>query len=311
MNAISQKPLVATTLTKNQALLDWVAKWRSSPNPTDSLVRRLRAGAKRTDRGRGQAGRPDSAESEEAPGLYLHRSNHQRVAGWSTARLSARRRGTGRSHEQLDGAGRCVREAPPDAGRRDARPHDVRGPYVMGPSARVLEDRNRDHRQRLRRLNMRIMTRMGKARSTCWAARPSSPRAPQPADVNPTAASSALSEDNTIWSVGRATAATVSSARSARAPHRLLPGRQEGWLPNTCGSRVESRGQTSSRGGRSRRLPARTNFRMLIPRAFAGLEGVDGGATSWMRVGSDADVGDQPGGTSASRRRRAKVERTR
>jgi phosphoenolpyruvate carboxykinase (GTP) len=297
MSAIAQKGMVATTLTKNKALLDWVAEIAQITQPdkiywcdgSEQERRRL------TD---------EAVEQEvltplspkKRPGCYLHHSNPNDVARVEHLTFICA--------PTKEEAGPTNNWMAPEEGYAKARQlaeGAMRGrtmyvvPYVMGPLGSPFSKVGIELTDSVYvTLNMRIMTRMGKAALDMLGDSDDFNRGVHSLlDVNPERRYILhFPQDNTIWSLGSGYGGNVLLGKKCLALRiGSYLGRKEGWMAeHMLILGVESpEGQTTYVAAAFPSACGKTNFAMLIPpRRFAGWKVYTvGDDIAWMRVGSD------------------------
>jgi phosphoenolpyruvate carboxykinase (GTP) len=297
MSAIAQKGMVATTLTKNKALLDWVAEIAQLTQPdkiywcdgSEQECKRL----------------IDEAVEQEIviplnpkkrPGCHLHRSNPNDVARVEQLTFICT--------PTKDEAGPTNNWMAPDEAYAKARQlaeGAMRGrtmyvvPYVMGPLGSPFSKVGIEITDSVYvTLNMRIMTRMGKAALDMLGDSDEFNRGIHSLlDVNPERRYIMhFPQDNTIWSLGTGYGGNVLLGKKCLALRiGSYLGRKEGWMAeHMLILGVESpEGQTTYVAAAFPSACGKTNFAMLIPpRRFAGWKVYTvGDDIAWMRVGSD------------------------
>ena len=308
-------------LTKNQHLLQWVDEMARLTKP-DRIVwcdgseeekHRLTEEARRQ-------GHPHPPEPAEAPRLLPPPLEPERRRARRAAHLHLHaHEGRGGPDEQLDGARRGVQEARRALRRLDEGAHDVRRPLRHGPGRLAHSKIGVELTDSIYVvLNMRIMTRMGRAgAATCSATSNDFNRGLHSTlDCNPERRFIChFPQDNTIWSVG-------SGLRRQRAPrqevpraaHRQLP-RQAGGLARRAHAHPRRRVARGRDDVRRRGLPERVRQDELRhddpAQALQGLEDLDGGRRHRVdarRRGRPA-LRDQPRGRVLRRRARARTPR--
>lgn len=297
MSAIAQNGMVATTLTKNKALLDWVAEVARLTQPdriywcdgSEQERRRL------TDEAVEQEVlTPLSAKKR--PGCHLHRSNPNDVARVEhlTCICTPTKDEAGPTNNWM-----APKEAYAKA--RQLAEGAMRGrtmyvvPYVMGPLGSPFSKVGIEITDSVYvTLNMRIMTRMGKAALEMLGDSNDFNRGIHSLlDVNPERRYILhFPQDNTIWSLGSGYGGNVLLGKKCLALRiGSYLGRKEGWLAeHMLILGVESpEGQTTYVAAAFPSACGKTNFAMLIPpRRFAGWKVYTvGDDIAWMRVGSD------------------------
>jgi phosphoenolpyruvate carboxykinase (GTP) len=297
MSAIAQNGMVATTLTKNKALLDWVADIAKLTQPdriywcdgSEQEHRRL------TEEAVGQ-GVLTPLNPKKRPGCHLHRSNPNDVARVEHLTFIC----TPTEKE----AGPTNHWMAPDEGYAKARKlaeGSMRGrtmfvvPYVMGPLGSPFSKIGIEITDSIYVvLNMRMMTRMGKAALDMLGDSDEFNRGVHSLlDVNPERRYILhFPQDNAIWSLGSGYGGNVLLGKKCLALRiGSFLGRKEGWLAeHMLILGVESpEGQTTYVAAAFPSACGKTNFAMLIPpRRFAGWKVYTvGDDIAWMRVGSD------------------------
>ena len=297
MNAIAQNGMVATTLTKNRALLDWVAEVARRTQPdriywcdgSEPERRRLIDEAV-------EQSVLTPLNPKKRPGCHLHRSNPNDVARVEhlTFICTPTKDEAGPTNNWM---------APDEAYAKVGKLLDgaMRGrtmyvvPYVMGPLGSPFSKVGIEITDSVYvALNMRIMTRMGKpALDMLGDSNEFNRGVHSLLDVNPERRYIChFPQDNTVWSVGSGYGGNVLLGKKCLALRiGSYLGRKEGWLAeHMLILGVESpEGQTTYVAAAFPSACGKTNFAMLIPpRRFAGWKVYTvGDDIAWMRVGSD------------------------
>jgi phosphoenolpyruvate carboxykinase (GTP) len=297
MSAIAQNGMVATTLTRNRELLDWVAEVARLTQPdriywcdgSDAERHRLldEAVEQRV---------LSPLNPKKRPGCHLHRSNPNDVARVEhlTFICTPTKEEAGPTNNWM---------APNDAYAKVGKllEGSMRGrtmfivPYVMGPLGSPFSKVGIEITDSIYvALNMRIMTRMGKAALDMLGDSGEFNRGVHSLlDVSPERRYIChFPQDNTIWSVGSGYGGNVLLGKKCLALRiGSYLGRKEGWLAeHMLILGVESpEGQTTYVAAAFPSACGKTNFAMLIPpRRFAGWRVYTvGDDISWMRVGAD------------------------
>src|SRR5512139_210537 len=297
MNAIAQKQQVATTLTKNQALLAWVGEMAQLTQPdrihwcdgSEEERRTLTEAAVRQ-------GVLIPLNQKKRPGCYLHRSNPNDVARVEHCTFICTP-----TKEQAGPTNNWM--APDEAYAKLGKMAEgaMRGrtmyvvPYVMGPLGSPFSKIGIELTDSIYvALNMRIMTRMGKAALDMLGDSPEFNRGLHSLlDVNPDRRYIChFPQDNTIWSLGSGYGGNVLLGKKCLALRiGSYLGKQEGWLAeHMLILGVESpEGQTTYVAAAFPSACGKTNFAMMVPpRRFDGWKvWTVGDDIAWMRVGPD------------------------
>jgi phosphoenolpyruvate carboxykinase (GTP) len=297
MSAIAQNAMVATALTKNRALLDWVADVARRTQPdrihwcdgSEQERRRLTEEAV-------ESGVLAPLNPAKRPGCHLHRSNPNDVARVEhlTFICTPTKEEAGPTNNWM---------APDEAYAKVGKLLDgaMRGrtmyviPYVMGPLGSPFSKIGIEITDSIYvTLNMRIMTRMGKCALDMLGDSNDFNRGVHSLlDVNPERRYIChFPQDNTVWSVGSGYGGNVLLGKKCLALRiGSYLGRKEGWLAeHMLILGVESpEGQTTYVAAAFPSACGKTNFAMLIPpRRFSGWKVYTvGDDIAWMRVGPD------------------------
>jgi phosphoenolpyruvate carboxykinase (GTP) len=297
MSAIAQNGMVATTLTKNKALLDWVAEVARLTHPdriywcdgSEQERRRLTDEAVEQDV-------LTPLNPKKRPGCHLHRSNPNDVARVEHLTFICTP-----TKEEAGPTNNWMAPEEAYAKARQLAEGAMRGrtmyvvPYVMGPLGSPFSKVGIEITDSIYvTLNMRIMTRMGKAALDMLGDSNEFNRGVHSLlDVNPERRYILhFPQDNTIWSLGSGYGGNVLLGKKCLALRiGSYLGRKEGWLAeHMLILGVESpEGQTTYVAAAFPSACGKTNFAMLIPpRRFAGWKVYTvGDDIAWMRVGSD------------------------
>jgi phosphoenolpyruvate carboxykinase (GTP) len=289
--------MIATTLTKNQALLDWVGEMARLTQPDrihwcdGSEAERAALTAQAVEQGI-----LIPLNQKKRPGCYLHRSNPNDVARVEHCTFICTP-----TKEQAGPTNNWMAPDEAYAKLRKLADGSMRGrtmyviPYVMGPLGSPFSKIGIEITDSVYVvLNMRIMTRMGKAALDMLGNSNEFNRGLHSLlDVNPDRRFIChFPQDNTIWSLGSGYGGNVLLGKKCLALRiGSYLGRQEGWMAeHMLILGVESpEGQTTYVAAAFPSACGKTNFAMLIPpKRFAGWRvHTVGDDIAWMRVGSD------------------------
>ena len=297
MNAIAQNGTVATSLTSNTSLMEWVGEMARLTQPdrihwcdgSEQEKRRL------TDEAVAQ-GVLIPLNPVKRPGCYLHRSNPNDVARVEQLTFICT--------PTKDEAGPTNNWMAPDdayAKLRKLFEGSMRGrtlyvvPYVMGPLGSPFSKIGIELTDSIYvALSMRVMTRMGKPALDMLGNSGEFNRGLHSMlDCNPERRYIChFPQDNTVWSIGSGYGGNVLLGKKCLALRiGSYLGRKEGWLAeHMLILGVESpEGQTTYVAAAFPSACGKTNFAMLIPpRRFTGWRVFTvGDDIAWMRVGSD------------------------
>jgi len=287
----------ATTLTRNKALLDWVRDCAGLLQP-DRVVwcDGSEAEKERLTKHAVDTGVLIPLNPEKRPGCYLHRSNPNDVARVEhlTFICTKTKDAAGPTNNWM---------APDEAYGKLTKLFDgsMKGrtmyviPYVMGPLGSRLSKVGIEITDSVYVvLNMRIMTRMGKAALDMLGGSNDFNRGLHcTGDVNPERRFIChFPEDNTIWSYGSGYGGNALLGKKCLALRiGSWLGKDEGWFAeHMLILGVESPdGQMTYVTGAFPSACGKTNFAMMIPpRRFAGWKvWTVGDDIAWMRVGKD------------------------
>jgi phosphoenolpyruvate carboxykinase (GTP) len=287
----------ATSMTKNQSLLDWIGEMARLCQPdhvvwcdgSESERRRLSDKAV-------EEGVLIPLNPKKRPGCYLHRSNPNDVARVEHLTFICTP-----SKEEVGPTNNWM--APDEAYVKLTKLFDgaMRGrtmyvvPYVMGPLGSPFSKIGIELTDSVYVvLSMGIMTRMGKAALDMLGNSNEFNRGLHSTlDLNPERRYIChFPQDNTIWSIGSGYGGNVLLGKKCLALRiGSFLGRKEGWLAeHMLILGVESpEGQTTYVAAAFPSACGKTNFAMLIPpRRFQGWKvWTVGDDIAWMRVGSD------------------------
>jgi phosphoenolpyruvate carboxykinase (GTP) len=297
MNAIAQNGRVATSLTTNVSLIEWVGEMARLTQPdrihwcdgSEQEKRRL------TDEAVAQ-GVLMPLSPVKRPGCYLHRSNPNDVARVEQLTFICT--------PTKDEAGPTNNWMAPDEAYLKLRglfDGSMRGrtlyvvPYVMGPLGSPFSKVGIELTDSIYvALSMRIMTRMGKPALDMLGDSGEFNRGLHSMlDCNPERRYIChFPQDNAVWSIGSGYGGNVLLGKKCLALRiGSYLGRKEGWLAeHMLILGVESpEGQTTYVAAAFPSACGKTNFAMLIPpRRFAGWKVFTvGDDIAWMRVGPD------------------------
>jgi len=287
----------ATTLTRNKALLDWVRDCAALCQPDRVVWCDGSEGEKeRLTKYAVDTGVLIPLNPQKRPGCYLHRSNPNDVARVEHLTFICTR--------TKDAAGPTNNwMAPEEAYRKLTKLFDgsMKGrtlyviPYVMGPIGSPLAKVGIEITDSVYVvLNMRIMTRMGKAALDMLGDSGDFNRGLHcTGDINPERRFIChFPEDNTIWSFGSGYGGNALLGKKCLALRiGSFLGKDEGWFAeHMLILGVESPdGQMTYVTGAFPSACGKTNFAMMIPpKRFAGWKvWTVGDDIAWMRVGKD------------------------
>jgi len=287
----------ATTLTRNKALLDWVRDCTALCEP-DRVVwcDGSEAEKERLTKHAVDTGVLIPLNPKKRPGCYLHRSNPNDVARVEhlTFICTKTKEGAGPTNNWM---------APEEAYGKLTKlfQGSMKGrtlyviPYVMGPVGSPLSKVGIEITDSVYVvLNMRIMTRMGKAALDMLGDSNDFNRGLHcTGDVNPERRFIChFPEDNTIWSYGSGYGGNALLGKKCLALRiGSFLGKDEGWFAeHMLILGVESPdGQMTYVTGAFPSACGKTNFAMMIPpKRFAGWKvWTVGDDIAWMRVGKD------------------------
>ncbi len=287
----------ATTLTRNKALLDWVRDCSALLKP-DRVVwcDGSEAEKERLTKHAVDTGVLIPLNPAKRPGCYLHRSNPNDVARVEhlTFICTPTKEGAGPTNNWM---------APDEAYGKLTKLFDgsMKGrtmyviPYVMGPIGSPLSKVGIEITDSVYVvLNMRIMTRMGKAALDMLGDSNDFNRGLHcTGDINPERRYIChFPQDNTIWSFGSGYGGNALLGKKCLALRiGSYVGKDEGWFAeHMLILGVESPdGQMTYVTGAFPSACGKTNFAMMIPpKRFAGWKvWTVGDDIAWMRVGKD------------------------
>jgi phosphoenolpyruvate carboxykinase (GTP) len=287
----------ATTLTRNKALLDWVRDCAALLKP-DRIVwcDGSEAEKERLTKHAVDTGVLIPLNPAKRPGCYLHRSNPNDVARVEhlTFICTPTKEGAGPTNNWM---------APDEAYEKLTKLFDgsMKGrtlyviPYVMGPVGSPLSKVGIEITDSVYVvLNMRIMTRMGKAALDMLGDSDDFNRGLHcTGDINPERRYIChFPQDNTIWSFGSGYGGNALLGKKCLALRiGSYLGKDEGWFAeHMLILGVESPdGQMTYVTGAFPSACGKTNFAMMIPpKRFAGWKvWTVGDDIAWMRVGKD------------------------
>jgi len=294
---VSQIDGSATTLTRNKALLDWVRDCAALCQP-DRVVwcDGSEAEKERLTKYAVDTGVLIPLNPEKRPGCFLHRSNPNDVARVEhlTFICTPTKEGAGPTNNWM---------APEEAYGKLTKLFDgsMKGrtmyviPYVMGPIGSPLSKVGIEITDSVYVvLNMRIMTRMGKAALDMLGNSDDFNRGLHcTGDINPERRYIChFPQDNTIWSFGSGYGGNALLGKKCLALRiGSYLGKDEGWFAeHMLILGVESPdGQMTYVTGAFPSACGKTNFAMMIPpKRFAGWKvWTVGDDIAWMRVGKD------------------------